>query len=221
MKKSATLILLTGVSLFYQGCINYEQRATINQNGAGEMNIHYWTKESVVGWISDGKLVFNEAELKDQYGANARVKTATVESVPDDSTRHVRVSLEFDDLNKLSNVRGFQGTSYEWKNEGSQIVFTQTMEANSSANGLGLEEYTVTYTYEMPGTVVSSNATRVDGNTLTWEFRLPELSKNVMLTATMNIDGGISSILLLIIGVVVLAAISLLVIQKRKANRQT
>ena len=216
------LPVFTMLCMLISGCINYEQHTTLHADGSGTMVIHYWTDESVANFMSGDRLNFNDADIQQQYQAQGVVvKEATSEMNSVDSTRHMRVTLKFDSISALSNTKGFKGTKFTFVRDGGSIVFTQAMEANSSAGGLGLEKYSITYVYEMPGEVVSSNATKVEGNKLTWKYKLPELSKEVMLTATLKAGGGFGGGLLAIligVGVVFLSVVAFFFIRKRSAS---
>jgi hypothetical protein len=217
----ARLLPLFAAVLMLPGCINYEQNTKLRSDGSGTMVIHYWTEESVANFMSGDKLNFNGSEVPQQYQAKGvTVKKAEAETNASDSTRHMRVTLEFDDITALSNTKGFKGTKFTFVRTGNNIVFKQVMEANSSAGGLGLEKYAITYVYDMPGTVVSSNATKVEGSTLTWSYKLPELSKEVMLTATISVGGGLSGgMLAAIIGAaVVLISVITFILLRRKSS---
>jgi hypothetical protein len=208
--------------VFLPGCINYEQHTKLRADGSGTMEIHYWTEESVANFMSGDKLNFNQGDVPQQYQAQGvTVKEAVSETNTKDSTRHMRVTLAFDNIAMLSNTKGFKGTKFSFEKSGDKTVFKQSMEANSSAGGLGLEKYTITYVYEMPGDVVSSNATKVDGRTLTWTYKLPELSKEVMLTATISTGGGLSGgLLAALIGVAVIAisVVAFFILRKRSTQ---
>jgi hypothetical protein len=213
--------VLCAAALLASGCINYEQRTHLRDDGSGDMEIHYWTKESAVTWLSGEPFKFDEAEIERQYGgSNATVESAKAETNDADSTRHVRVRIAFKDINTLSETPAFRGVRFSFRVAGDSMFFRQEHDANSSANGLGLDRYTVTYAYDLPGDVVRSNATRVDGTTLVWRYKLSDLSNSVALTATMVRRSSSIAWLPWVAGIVFLAAIGALFAVRRKKPPQ-
>jgi hypothetical protein len=58
---------------------------------------------------------------------------------------------------------------------------------DTSASGqMGASDYTVTYVFEMPAEIVSTNATKKDGQTLTWEYKVSDLGKDIDMTANVK-----------------------------------
>jgi hypothetical protein len=201
--------------LFLAGCINYEQKTTLKGDGSGEMEIHYWTKESNITWLSDSTLVFKEEDVKQQYsGEGVKIVSNTVSTDNKDSTRHVKLTIKFDDINKLNATKGFKGSTFSFKKDGKNCVFKHDLKAKSNAGGFGMEEYSVTYTYTVSGDVVSSNATQVNGKELVWKYKLNELSKDVSMNVTFAGGGGGMMTLLIILIIVVVVVVVIIIIAK-------
>ena len=204
--------------LILSGCLNYEQKATLNADGSGEMEIHYWTKEDNVQWMGNDNFSFQESEIKNRYtNSGVEVEKVTVDLDVKDSTRHVRLEVSFKDINKLSETAAFKNATFSFKPEGDKMVFKQTIKGSNNANGMGMEEFKFIYSYTMPGEVVASNATKVDGSTLTWQYSLPELSKDVMLTATVSTGSGFDITMILgIVGLVLFLGVIVALLIRRK-----
>jgi hypothetical protein len=183
------------------------------------MEIHYWTSEDNVQWMSNDNFSFQETEVKDRYkGSGITVEEVKVETDPADSTRHVRVELSFKDINKLSETPAFKNTAISFVKEGDNFVFKQSIKGSSNADGMGMNEYTFRYSYTFPGDVISSNADKADGRTLEWIYKLPELSKDVTLTATVSAGSSWWNTVLIGVAAGGAALLVLFLLAKRRKN---
>lgn len=184
---AAALLLL----LLLPGCLTYEQEARLHEDGSGSMEIHYWIKEQVYLWMDNGSLAFNEDSVRLQYAAEG-VEVTQAETWTDaaDSTRHVKASLNFDDLQALSRARGFRDVVFRWQSEGDVYRFVQKMSPTMTSSEDLLAGYTFTYTWEFPGTVRESNADTVHANRATWIIPLSGFNKDITLTALVENSSG-------------------------------
>jgi uncharacterized lipoprotein YehR (DUF1307 family) len=186
-----SFVILTAFLL--SGCVNYEQKTTLNADGSGSMTIHYWTKMSNFSMGNTlGKFDFDEKKAKENYSSsNTEVKSVKMEDKLDDSTKHVYVELTFKDINKLPDAKGFSEVKPSWKEgkDGMELKY-MLLKDTSAAKNMGAGEYAITYTFEMPGEIISTNATKKDGKTLTWEYKVSDLSKEIELTANVKKEGG-------------------------------
>lgn len=199
-----SLILLP---LFIFGCLNYEQTAKLNADGSGSVKVHYWTKESNVMSIS--KFSFDENVIKTEQYAPEVVKSVKVESDTKDSTKHVTVEIEFKDINKLDQVKGYQGNKIKFVENGDFMTLTHTLLKDSTAKNFGMDEYVLKYSYEMPGKPENVDARgRVDGNVVKWEYKFSELGNaDIVMTASIKKAGGNSMVLYIVIIVVVIGVV--------------
>lgn len=173
------------------GCLNYEQHTVLEEDGSGSMSIHYWISEQMFMWMKDGTLSFNEDSVRLQYTADGiTIRKAHTESVAADSSRHVWVSLEFDDITLLSECRGFEKLDFIWQREGDVYRFEQSLPAASESDEAFLDEYSFTYSYEFSGRVRETNADSVDGNTAIWVFPLSQMDSDLTLTAMVEATSG-------------------------------
>lgn len=176
-------------ALYLAGCVNYEQRTTLNGDGSGTMKIHYWTKISNMSMgTSVGKFDFEEAKAKDDFtSSNTDAKSVKVEENLEDSTKHVRLELSFKDINEIDRAKGFSGSKATWKESSDGMELKYVLLKDTSASGqMGASDYTVTYIFEMPAEIVSTNATKKDGQTLTWEYKVSDLGKDIDMTANVK-----------------------------------
>ncbi len=190
---SALFSFVVLAAFLISGCVNYDQNTTLNTDGSGSMKIHYWTKMSNFSMGNTlGKFDFDEAKAKSNYSsANTDVKSVKMEDKLDDSTKHVYVELTFKDINKLTDAKGFSEVKPSWKEgkDGMELKYILLKDTSASKN-MGASDYTITYTFEMPGEIISTNATKKDGKTLTWDYKVSDLSKDIELTAVVKKEGG-------------------------------
>lgn len=204
------------------GCINYEQKTQLNMDGSGTAQIHYWAEEDVVNFLSDGPLVFDETKAKERFsGEGITVQSVTSEMNEEDSTRHVHVELAFDNIAELAKTKAFEDVDITWEPSGDLMKFTQVIKSGESGGSMGMDEFTLTYTYQMPGEVVSSNATDQDGQQLSWKFKLSDLGgSGVTMSATVkkgSIFAEYTVTIVVVLGVILLLVILFLALRKKPA----
>ena len=194
MKKNFKLVTFLCTFMFFSmiyliGCVNYEQNTILNADGSGSMKIHYWTKMSNFSMGTTlGKFDFDEAKAKQNFsGPTTDVKSIKVEDKLDDSTKHVNLELSFKDINKLSEIKGFSEVRASWKDgkDGMELKYT-LLKDTSAANNMGASDYKVTYIFELPDEIISTNATKKEGKTCTWEYKVSDLGKDIEMTAVVK-----------------------------------
>ena len=178
------------LSLFLSGCVNYDQKTELKSDGSGTMKIHYWTgmKNFSMG-TTLGKFEFDETKAKGKYtSGNTEVKSIKVEDNLEDSTKHVNIELSFKDINKLGDAKGFDGVLATWKEESDGMKLTYTLLKDSSAAGnMGASDYKITYEFDMPGEIISTNGKK-DGQKVTWDYKVSDLKSNIDMTCV--VKGG-------------------------------
>jgi hypothetical protein len=174
-------------------CVNYDQKTTLNADGSGSMKIHYWSKMSNFSMGTTlGKFDFEEQKAKTNFSSgNSDVKSVKVEDKLDDSTKHVWLEVSFKDINKLPDAKGFAEVKPSWKEstDGMELKYI-LLKDTSAAGNMGASDYKVTYTFEMPDEIVSTNAVKKEGKTLTWEYKVSDLGKDIEMTANVKKGKG-------------------------------
>jgi hypothetical protein len=212
------------LSLFVLGCINYEQATTLNTDGSGTMDIHYWINESVSLTGSQGNFAFDRENINKQYEAiGIKVKDVRIESNTSDSTKHVRVKLEFTDITQLSKAAGFKTSGFEWTREGNKITFKQNLHSSGGGNmdSFGLDKFTFTYVYNFPGEIVSTNATSFSGHRAEWKFKLSDLSSDRSLIAVIKVSWFSLRNMSVTIAVIAVIVMLFLYLKRRKNTIQS
>src|SRR3972149_4656157 len=180
--------LVFALSLYFAGCVNYDQKTELKTDGSGTMKIHYWTgmKNFSMG-TTLGKFEFDETKAKGKYtSGNTDVKSLKVEDNLDDSTKHVNLELSFKDINKLADAKGFEGVLASWKEETDGMKLTYTLLKDTSAAGnMGASDYKITYEFTMPGEIISTNGKK-DGQKVTWDYTVADLKNNIDMTCVVK-----------------------------------
>lgn len=176
------------VSIYLVGCVNYDQKTTLKEDGSGSMKVHYWSsmKNFSMG-TTLGKFEFDEPKAKDKYkSSNTDVTSIKVEEKLDDSTKHVYIDLTFKDINKLSDAKGFESAKVTWKEvpDGMELKYT-LLQDTSAAKQMSASDYKVTYEFAMPSEVVSTNGTK-DGQTVKYSYTLADLGKDIEMTTVVK-----------------------------------
>lgn len=183
-------IFLLGI-FFITGCVNVNQKGKIEKDGSGSINLHYWTKmKNVKNKQELGGFSFDEGKIKSKYSSsNNDVKDIKIEDKLDDSTKHVNVSIEFDDLNKLNSASGFAKVAPTWKEgkEGAEFEYVIKQDT-SAAKTMNAGKYELVYEFEFPDEVLKTNGIK-DGKKVKWERSLKDLKEDLVLTATVKSDG--------------------------------
>lgn len=179
-------------SLFVAGCVNYDQKTTIKEDGSGSMKIHYWSnmKNFSMGTTLEN-FEFEEAKAKDKYkSSNSEVTSIKVEDKLDDSTKHVYIDLTFKDLNKLKDAKGFGEVNSSWKEvaDGMEMKYS-LLKDTTAANLFNSSDYKVTYEFTMPSDIVSTNGTK-DGQTVKYAYTLADFGKDIEMTTVVKKPKG-------------------------------
>jgi LPXTG-motif cell wall-anchored protein len=204
------------LALLLPGCLNYEQHTVISEDGSGTLSIHYSIAENVLSWMSDGNLSFTEDKVREQYsGEGVNIESLSISTEASDSSRHVHAELEFDDIEKLSKLRGFKGMEFRWLREGDQFRLTHKLGATNSSGDASLDAFMVRYSYEFPGDIIESNADSTYGRTAYWMFRLSELNADHVITASISATAGSSTTYVLVVIGVVMLLIAIFALRRR------
>lgn len=191
--KSAVPVFLVLFSLvFLGGCVNVNQKAKIAGDGSGSLTLHYWaTMKNLKNKKELGGFSFEEDKINKKYSSsNNTVSEVKIEDKLDDSTRHVYVDIEFKDLNSLNSASGYEKITSSWKEGEKGMEFQYVIKQDTSAaKTMNASKYELVYEFEFPGEVLETNG-RKDGNSVVWEKSLKDLKEDLVLTATIDSEGG-------------------------------
>jgi hypothetical protein len=206
VKKSNYIKVLLGsfilfLGIYLSGCVNVDQDTKLNADGSGTMNLHYWTKMSNVSSSDEiGGFAFSEDKAKANYtSSNSEV-----------------TSVNIRDINALPSAKGFEKVTTSWKEGDDGMDFNYTLKQDTSnAKNMGASDTKLTYKFEFPGEVVSTNG-RKDGKNVEWDKTLADLKEDVEMTATVKKEGGKCGLFGLELPIVVVAGMFFLYGFKRR-----
>jgi hypothetical protein len=170
-------------------CINLEQNATLNEDGSGTMQIHYWTHNSNITSEEIYGFGFTDYTVKKNYTSeNSQPGDIVIERNDEDSTTHVRLSLKFRDINRLPEASSFSKISADWgldEKEGVMILIYRLLQDSINALSPGMNDLKIVHEFTFPGDVVGTNGMQ-NGRTVRWENTIADLIQNVDLVAKVN-----------------------------------
>lgn len=191
IKPLFVFMLALGLAFYFTACVNVNQKTTLNSDGSGTIKLEYWAKMNNLKSSTElGSFSFKEETAKKNYtSSNSEVTSFKMEDKLDDSTKHVYMDIKFKDINQLPTAKGFEKTKASWKEgkEGKDFMFT-LLQDTSNAKTMGSSDYKLTYTFDFPGEVLSTNG-RKDGKSVVWEKTLADLKTDVEMKATVKDEG--------------------------------
>jgi hypothetical protein len=242
MKLRLALVgLAIAAALIVAGCINYDQTMTLDADGSGTIMVHY-TSDDPEGTSGTPVLAFTEDEITAEYAdSNVTVSdiAVVVPAEGEEGSHEATYYLDFDAVSDLNGYGVFavgdeMTQVFALADAGDTAVFTQTctltMEVDDPSQ---LSDYKFTYSLTCPGAVIDTNGIEGEGNTVTWEYPLPDLINNtVEMNATYEkpagapvaggfLAGGILTILGIIICVIIIVVIIIIIIvlMKKKGKK--
>ena len=136
VKKYYAIVFVMLCTVLYS-CINLEQNVTLNEDGSGTMQIHYWTHNSNITSEEIYGFGFTDYTVKKNYTSeNSQPGDIVIERNDGDSTTHVRLSLKFRDINRLPEASSFSKINANWKldeKEGVMILIYRLLQDSINA----------------------------------------------------------------------------------------
>lgn len=188
MKRKIFLFVLFSLLIFISGCLNYTQVTTIRTDGSGSMFIHYWMK-----WSSqrDSSIVeqlgiFNKDSARKEFASEfSSIKNVEVYKDFKDSTIHAKVDFTFNSLDSLNSTPAFRNSQLSIKDGPKNTkIFSQFVPPIATGFGLDSKNFSIHFTYYLPGEILSHNAKETYRNRLTWQYSLDEIGTGKFITAT-------------------------------------
>jgi len=229
MKLRLALVgLAVAAVLIVAGCINYDQTMTLNADGSGTVTVHY-TSDDPTGAQGTPVLSFTEEEITAEYAdSNVTVSdiAVVVPAEGEEGSHEATYVLAFNNVTDLNGCGVFavgdeMTQVFALADAGDTAVFTQTctltMEVDDPSQ---LSDYKFTYSLTCPGAIIDTNGTEGAGNTVTWEYPLPELINNpIEMNVTYEKPAGapgaggfLASGIFMILGIIVCVIIIIVII---------
>ena len=186
--KFVPILLVFVFGLYLSGCVNLEQKTTLNSDGSGSMSIKYWTKSSNVSGDELAGFGFTDEKVKANYTssstepANIKIEKNT----NTDSLITVTLDVKFKDLNKLSDAKAFSKVKTSWVKGKDGMDFKYTLlQDTSNAKQMGMSDYKLVYEFTFPGEVLTTNGKK-DGQKVSWNKTVADLKEDLDFTASVK-----------------------------------
>lgn len=188
-KKNRKLFLIIVSFLFiFSGCLNYEQEVKLKTDGSGSMRIHYWIqlRDNENNQLVQQIGIFNKDSIKTEFSSKfSRIEKIAVYADTLDSTYHANIEFSFDTIDSLNQIKPFAESHFSYQDgAANQKIFSQFIPPITPGFGYEGTKYNVTYSYYFPGEIITHNATKIDGNKLTWKYNLSDIGKGKTISVT-------------------------------------
>ncbi len=185
---SKYLKLTSLLLIFLSGCLNYTQVTVIKTDGSGSMFIHYymkWGSERDSLLVEQLGLFQQDSVYKEFSSAFNKITNVEVYRDFNDSTIHAKVEFEFNSLDSLNQTQAFRESQLTIKDGDKNIkIFSQFIQPIATGFGLKSKDFSLTYTYYLPGEIMNHNATEISRNRLTWNYSMDEIGTGKYITAS-------------------------------------
>ena len=170
------------------GCLNYTQEVHLYPDGSGTMKIDYWVNlpqtidTSTINRIG----IFNPDLIRKEFSSKyTTINNITVFVDSVDTTTHSLIDLNFTNIDSLNQMRVFEDFRFSLKDGASgQKIFSQYIPPIATGFGIDGSKYKITYIYKFSGNIVTHNALKEDGQTLTWDYTLAEIGSGKTISVT-------------------------------------
>ena len=210
--------LLFFIAVLISGCVNLDQKTVLKDDGSGTMKVKYWTKSKNVSGDELAGFGFTEAKAKANYSSsNTEVSDIVIKkNETNDSLIEVSLNVKFKDINKLTDAKAFSKIKASWAEgkEGKEFKYV-LLQDTANAKNMGMNEYKLTYEFEFPGEVISTNGKK-DGNTVKWENTVADLKKDIEFTATVKSGGKKCGLFGLELPIIILTGLTVFYVRRKK-----
>ncbi len=181
-------LLLLFPLLFLTGCLSYVQEVQLYPDGSGRMAINYWMKlpDSASIKILDRIGIFNADSIRHEFSSKyTKIESVQVYSDSTDSTTHANIKFSFTNIDSLNNIKAFSEANFSLRDGAAgQKIFSQFIPPIATGFGMDGSNYNVTYKYKFSGEIITHNAQKVEGQTLTWHYTLAEIGRGKTISVT-------------------------------------
>lgn len=186
--KFVPFLLVLAFGLYLAGCVNLDQKTTLNNDGSGSMKVKYWTKSSNVSGDELAGFGFTDAKVKANYTSSSTEPSdiKIEKNTTTDSLITVTLDVKFKDLNKLSDAKAFAKIKSSWVKGKDGMDFKYTLlQDTSNAKQMGMSDYKLVYEFDFPGEVTATNGKK-DGQKVTWNKTVADLKEDLDFTASVK-----------------------------------
>lgn len=154
------------LGLLFLGLVNVYQPSTLNNDGSGSFKLSYNTPDSTITEVKViGNFPFTETEAGANFSSpNTEVKTVNIFNDKEKLVTHVVVEIDFTDINKISEAKGFSNIKASWVKSDSGMVFNWTILKNPAQQSILGDQL---YIFRFDGQILSSNGL-INRDTVIW-----------------------------------------------------
>ena len=214
-KKLVSCVLFLVMVMLLSGCMKIHYDIVWNENNSGTLVVTYGLEKSALE--ESGA---SESEIRDQMKEIFEdVDDVKISNYSDSEYTGITATMEIADLTKTTN-EVLETLRFRYSEDGGTKKYTVSGDFSDDSMGdMGMQMDSLDFklSIAMPGNITSHNATEQKGNKLTWD--LAGGSTKIEATSELSGGGGIGNILmwvLLVLGILILAAAVLLMIVKKQ-----
>ena len=168
-------------------CLNYTQITTIKTDNSGKMFIHYWMNmDPDLDSLLITKLgIFNEDSLGKIFNKSfTQMNYINVYNNFGDSSLHAQIEFEFSNFDSLNQLQFFRHSELSVKEGSNETkIFSQFIQPITTSFGFTNKDFKISYTYYLPGDIISHNANSLFRNKLVWSFNIENIGRGKTISA--------------------------------------
>jgi len=182
--------------LLVQGCLESENKLTLQKDGSGQLEVMYILGEKFSQELGQAQksednatvktfpsgLVATEKDLREQFqGQGIKIAKAIFEKK--EEKLHVFYTVTFDTLPNLLNTKAFQkGEVSFYQDKNNNLGFQ--METASIRKDFEQKKtqgpFSLKFTLILPGKILDSNADQIEENTLSWRYNQDKMQPEIV-----------------------------------------
>lgn len=186
--KTILLLVVLFIPFLCTSCLNYYQEVRLYPDGSGKMHIDYWMKfvNNESEKVADNIGIFNPDSIRSEFSSRyTKIKDVSVYRDSTDSTTHAIIDFSFNYIDSLNFTKVFSESRFSFKEmSGGKVDFSQFIPPIATGFGIDASTLNVTYKYIISGEILSTNAQKISGNTLTWHYKLSEIGGGKTISVT-------------------------------------
>lgn len=223
MKKTIGIIVSLLICLIMlTGCVNINYEVKVNKDGSGDISYVYaFSKETLESLkVSVDEMIASSKEQAEKNG----YKT---ESYEDKENLGFKATKHIGSLETEFSLQDAFGDEYVKDNENNSIkvkkdLFKTEITQNAEIDLTSMSEIAtlvkMKYTVKLPVSIKSNNATKVDGQSLTWELKGGEVNKIEYTAVGINVM-TILGIVLVVAAVIAIVVVGCIFMKKNKKEK--
>ncbi|MBK8945550.1 MAG: hypothetical protein IPM32_09810 [Ignavibacteriae bacterium] len=186
--KGIKLTAFAIIAILLNSCLNYNQITTLKTDNSGKMFIHYWVEmDPDLDSLLINKIgLFNKESLTQNFSSSfTSIIYTNIFNDFTDSTLHAQIEFEFTNFDSLNFLNFFKHSELSIIDGPDDTkIFSQFIQPITTTFGLSEKNYSIIYTYYLPGNIIRHNANSLYRNKLEWNFTADEVGSGKTISAT-------------------------------------